>query len=112
MPAGRAAWVQLRGTENMAVLPVAGSMLTVIIVSVRIPVRPSPKSPPSKRMFRRSSPSQGATVGGATVGATVVVTPPEAVTAPDVAAWVVVVVSAATSSSPKTDVRRLYWTRS
>src|SRR4030043_182603 len=58
-PGGMGSWMRLRGMPNMAVHPVAGAMETTIIVSVRMPRRPTPESAPSNRMFTR--PSSGKT---------------------------------------------------
>ena len=60
-PGGTGNSMRLRGMPNRAVHPVAGSMETTIMVSVRMPRRPTPESPPSSRMFSR--PSSGKAVG-------------------------------------------------
>ena len=52
----------MRGTEIMAVSPVAGSMDTTIIESVRRLHRPGPASPPSSNTLTRSSPTIGGRV--------------------------------------------------
>ena len=111
MPSGRGDCVQLRGTENIAASPVDGSIDTVIIVSVRMPVRPSPKSPPMSRMLRRSNPSHGdwfAVVELVVAGTVVIVDPVESVGGGVFAAVVVVVVSDDTN----TEVSRSYCFRS
>src|SRR4030042_1070701 len=59
MPPGPGHCTWLRGTENMAVRPVATSTETTIIVSVRMPVRSGPASPPSRAMVIRLAPSKG-----------------------------------------------------
>src|SRR4030042_1820915 len=72
MPSGTGHCTWLRGTENRAGRPVATSTETTIIVSVRMPVRSGPASPPRRAMVIRSAPSKGS---GSVVGvvATVVV---------------------------------------
>ena len=40
-------------------LPVLVSMLAKITVSVRVPIRPGPASPPSSRTLSRGLPAQG-----------------------------------------------------
>ena len=52
-------WVALRGRLISAVSPVLVLMLAKITVSVRVPTRPGPASPPSSRMFNRGLPAQG-----------------------------------------------------
>ena len=59
-PGGMGSSMRLRGMPNMAVHPVAGSMETTIMVSVRMPRRPTPESPPSSRMFSRPSSGKAA----------------------------------------------------
>jgi hypothetical protein len=69
-------------------------MDTAIIVSVRIPVLPSPKSPPMSRMFRRSWSVHGEVVvvtGGAVVGVVATVLPSAVVTGGVVTGGLVVV---------------------
>ena len=56
---GRACAPVLRGRLNSVVLPVLVSMLAKITVSVRVPIRPGPASPPSSRMLSRGLPAQG-----------------------------------------------------
>ena len=51
VPGGKRSRVRLRGIDSSAVRPLASWMLTRIIVSVRIPHRPGPASPPSSRML-------------------------------------------------------------
>ena len=55
----------LRGRLNRVVLPVLVSMLARMIVSVRVPTRPRPASPPSSRMFSRGFVSHGSGSGPA-----------------------------------------------
>ena len=49
----------LRGRLNIVVSPVSVSMLAKITVSVRVPVRLGPASPPSSRMFSRGLSAHG-----------------------------------------------------
>ena len=54
--------VSCRGIEISAVSPVWVSMLATITVSVRVPSRPLPSSPPSSSRFSRGLPTQGSWV--------------------------------------------------
>ena len=109
-----------RGRLNSPVSPVSGSMLTTMIVSVRIPTRPGPASPPSNKRLRRSLPSHS--LGGTVVvvvGAVVVLgTGVEEGSELVVGGGRVVVVEVATatrsssSTSEKMVVMRSYWSTS
>jgi hypothetical protein len=116
MPGGSGTLEKSRGTENIAVSPVVGSMLTTMVVSVLSPRRPAPASAPRRTMFSRSRPSHSAgTVVVVVVGGTVVVVVDgrlDAGPTVDVVGAGTVVVDAGAPDSAvgaKTVVTRSYW---
>ena len=58
----------LRGRLNIVVSPVSVSMLAKITVSVRVPVRLGPASPPSSKMLSRGLSAHGFGFGWPRVG--------------------------------------------
>src|SRR5215470_7503589 len=52
-PGGNGAWAMFRGRLNRVVLPDLVSTLATTMVSVRVPIRPTPASLPTRKMLIR-----------------------------------------------------------